>query len=169
MRISMFLGFVLAGGLFSACGSQERMTDLCERTFVPYPDLISGRVMSSHHAIFLNAMQAYSNKDFEMAADSLTAYLGYRGANKAAHFYLTNSYLALGKPFDAELHLDHLENSFLNDYRDQWEWYTVVCWVCSGQLDRARVGANRIIQGRRHTYRAEAERLLTDLDRMAKS
>ena len=36
----------------------------------------------------------------------------------------------------------------------------MVCWVCSGQLERARKGATRIAEGPSHTYRTDAKRLL---------
>jgi hypothetical protein len=168
MRKGMAWGLLALVVLMVGCGQKDQSADLCERTFVPYPDLISGRVIMKSHTTFLHAMEAYSKEDYAMAADSLSIYLRSRQANKAAHLYLANAYLALGKPFDAELQLDHLENSFLNDYRDQWEWYTVVCWACSGQLDRALSGARDLTKGRRHTYKAEAERLIADIERMAK-
>jgi hypothetical protein len=164
----MVLWLLALGLMIGGCGQKDEAADLCERTFVPYPDLISGRVIMKSHTTLLNAMEAYSKQDYATAADSLSIYLQQRQANKAAHLYLANAYLALGKPFDAELQLDHLENSFLLDYRDQWEWYTVVCWACSGQMDRALQGARDLTKGRRHTYKAEAERLIADIERMAR-
>lgn len=136
--------------------------------FQPYPDLITGRVVQQRQLPLLHGMEAYRNGEMEQAADSLAKYLRTPGANKMAHLYLANAYLATGRPYDAELHLDHLERSNLPDYRDQWEWYTVVCWVCSGQLDRARTGAERIAKGRRHTYQQEATTLLERLDQSAR-
>lgn len=165
----MVLGLLAFAVLVGGCGEEDQGADLCEKTFVPYPDLISGRVVTKAHTTFLHAMEAYSKEDYAMAADSLSIYLRGRDANKAAYLYLANAYLALGKPYDAELQLDHLENSFLLDYRDQWEWYTVVCWACSGQLDRALQGARDLTKGRRHTYKTEAERLIADIERMAKT
>ena len=150
-------------GCKDPAGSSDN--DLCTATFEPYPDLITGRVISPQHLTLLHGMEAYSAGDHAQAVDSLTTYLRFRAANKAAHLYLANAYLALGKPYDAELQLDHLENSNLGDYRDQTEWYTVVCWVCSGQPDRALTGARKIAQGRRHTYKREAERLIAALEK----
>lgn len=151
--------------LLTACnGGSTGVSDLCSNTFEPYPDLITGRVIQNDHLGLLHGMEAYSAGRYQEAADSLSAYLEKRVANKAAHLYLANAYLALGKPFDAELQLDHLENSNLTDYRDQTEWYTVVCWLCSDQLDRARSGAERIAKGRRHTYQKEAALLVEALE-----
>lgn len=166
MRKGMVWGLLALGVLIGGCGQKDQTADLCERNFVPYPDLITGRVVTKAHTTFLNAMEAYSKEDYALAADSLSIYLRRRGANKAAYLYLANAYLALDKPFDAELQLDHLENSSLSDYRDQWEWYTVVSWACSGQLDRALEGARELTKGRRHTYKAEAERLIADIERV---
>ena len=145
-----------------AC-TRSAQEELCSATFQPYPDLITGRVVQATQLPLLHGMEAYRNGDMEQAADSLAKYLRSPGANKAAHLYLANAYLATGRPYDAELHLDHLERSNLPDYRDQWEWYTVVCWVCSGQLDRAHTGAEQIAKGRRHTYQREAATLLEQL------
>jgi hypothetical protein len=147
---------------FAGCGTPKG--DLCQRTFEPYPDIFSGRVVTAGHSIFLDGMALYNRGAWAEAADSLGKYLRQRDANKAAHLYLANSLLMLGRPFDAELQLDHLENSNLKDFRDQTQWYTVVCWVCSGQLDRALAGARRIAEGPPHTYRSEARRLVKELE-----
>lgn len=153
--------------LFSAgCGTAKLGDgDLCSAVFEPYPDLVTGRVIAKQHLSFLHGMEAYAKGDYAQAVDSLNGYLRYAAANKTAHLYLANSYLALGKPFEAELQLDHLDNSNLSDFKDQTEWYTVVCWVCSGQLDRALVGARKIVQGRRHNYKREAEQLIAALEK----
>ena len=98
-----------------------------------------------------------------VAAGYLETYLQQPNPNKAAHLYLANCYLAMGRPFDAELQIDHLENSHLKGFEDQCEWYTVVSWLCSDQLDRALTGA-RGITSRRHTYEREARDLVTALE-----
>ena len=77
--------------------------------------------------------------------------------------YLACTYLALGDPDKAELQLDHLDRANVLHYDDQIDWYRVVCWVCGGQFDRARKGAERIAEGRAHTYRTEAKKLLKQL------
>ncbi len=145
--------------LVLACGGG----DLCERTFEPYPDLVSGRVISNSNRTYLHAMELYNDAEYSQAADSLKAYLRMPGYIKTAHLYLSMCHLALGEPYEAELQLDHLRKSNLFNYRDQWEWYTVVCWTCSGQLDRALEGASKIATGRKHTYTAEAARLVKDI------
>jgi tetratricopeptide (TPR) repeat protein len=150
--------------LVAACNNTPDTRDLCERTFVPYPDLVTGRVVIGHQKLLLSGMEAYGAGDYAKAVEDLEDYLKTPNKKRYAHLYLASSYLALGKPFEAELHLDHLENSTLAEsYRDQTEWYTVVCWVCSGQLDRALAGARRIAEGRRHTYQREAEQLVKEL------
>lgn len=155
------LAFVLMG-LLSGCTSDD--ADLCESTFQPYPDLITGRVISERHKGLLNGMEAYTKGDYAQAAELLSAYTETLAFNKASLLYLANSYLALGKPFEAELQLDRLELSPLKEhYTDQTEWYTVVCLVCSAQLDRALEAAQRIAQGRRHTYEREAKQLIEKL------
>ncbi|MDX9750106.1 MAG: hypothetical protein RBT71_03390 [Flavobacteriales bacterium] len=144
-----------------ACGNGG---DLCQATFEPYPDLITGRVISNTNRQLLSGMEAYRTGDFATAVDSLEAYIRTPVFNKAAHLYLANAYLATGRPFDAELHLDHLRNSPQQLYRDEWEWYTVVCWACSDQPDRALEGARKIAEGRKHTYQEQARRLVKRLE-----
>lgn len=137
---------------------------LCESSFNPYPDLITGRVISNRHLALLDGMEAYRNGHYKEAAEQLNTYTGTKGFNKAAHLYLAISHIALGEPFEAERHLDYLENSPMREaYRDQTEWYTVVCWLCSDQTDRALTGARKIAEGGKHTYKREAQRLVAKL------
>lgn len=141
---------------------------LCESTFGPYPDLITGRVINERHISLLDGMEAYTKGDYPKAVELLSAYTGIPGFNKAAYLYLAVSYLAIGKPFEAELQLDHLENTQISQYYvDQTEWYTVVCWLCSDQTPRALDGARKIAEGRRHTYKAEAATLVAKLAKNA--
>lgn len=153
--------------LSTGCDAGNGSGDLCSSTFEPYPDIITGRVIREVHRPFLDGMEAYSRGDHADAAALLERYLDQPQYNKAAHLYLANSLLVLGKPYDAELQLDRLENSNMRDYVDQTDWYTVVCWVCSDQLDRARAGAEKIVKGRRHTYTKEAKELLSKLEKSA--
>ena len=162
MRIATIILTLLS---FS-CG--EKDAGLCDRYFEPYGDIISGRraVMQKDNT-YVNAMRLYSEGRFDLAADSLGTYIQHRGYEKSAHLYLAMCLLVMDLPYDAELQLDHLENSRLKDFRDQTEWYTLLCWVCSDQLDRAIVEAARIAGAKHHTYKMEAQRLAADLERIA--
>jgi hypothetical protein len=137
--------------------------DLCARTFEPYPDLITGRARTPLNAAYLDAMALYAQGDYAGARDGLKPFLKVQRADLSPYIYLACCHLALGEPYEAELQLDHLERSSLLQFDDQVQWYTVVCWVCSGQLDRARTGAQRIVAARAHTYRKEAMALLEEL------
>lgn len=150
----------------SACTDNRQGGSLCERTFIPYVDLISGQLRTPENATYLDGMVAYNKGDHGTAAALLSTYLNDKTAAKSARIYLACSYLALGKPYDAELQIDHLENAGVNDFRDQCEWYTVVCWVCSDQLPRALVGARNIAEAKQHTYKVEARELVASLKSM---
>ena len=104
---------------------------------------------------------AYNAKDCAVV-EKLKVFVQKRNSDRSAQLYLACSYLALNKPYDAELALDHVENGGLGQFRDEVEWYTVVCWVCSDQLDRARIGAKKIAD-RKHTYQQQAADLLSEL------
>lgn len=157
MRATLFILVLLY-----ACG--DRGGDLCERTFEPYPDLVSGRLPSYDNGAFLEAMALYVQQDYAQAATGLEVYLKRRDADKLARLYLACCYIALERPFDAELQLDHLERSSLKEaFKDQCEWYTVVCWLCSDQKDRALEGAQAIAKAPRHTYAKEAAELVKAL------
>ncbi|MEO8588079.1 MAG: hypothetical protein ABI432_01825 [Flavobacteriales bacterium] len=150
--------------VLSACGNGGADGDLCSRTFSPYPDLVSTRLRSKDNAALMDAMTLYSKQDFAGAATGLEVYLKRRDADKIARLYLASCYLALHKPYDAELVLDHLEQSSQkDDFREQCEWYTVICWLCSDQKDRALTGARSIAGTARHTYRKEATALVNAL------
>lgn len=146
-----------------ACGPAGDHDTLCERFFEPYPDLISQRARTHLNATYLDAMLLYNQGDHQRAKDSLEKFLDVQRADLTGYIYLACCHLALGDADKAELQLDHLERSNILHYEDQIEWYRVVCWVCSGQLDRARSGAHRIIESGAHTYGAEARKLLDAL------
>ncbi len=148
--------------ILTGCGRSEQ-SDLCERTFVPYPDMISQRERTKLNATYIDGMAQYASGNYAPARDSIEKFLRVQRADISGYMYLACSYLALGDPYKAELQLDHLERNYIQQYDDQVEWYTVVCWVCSGQLDRARVGAERIVAVKTHTYAKEAKKLLADL------
>ena len=113
----------------------------------------------------MNAIRSYADGRFDQAADSLGVYVQRRGSEKSAHLYLAMCLLEMDLPYDAELQLDHLENSNVTGYRDQTEWYTLLCWVCSDQLARALPEAKRIAGAARHTYKKEAQGLAADLEK----
>ena len=159
MRSSLFLLLLLC-----ACGNGG--SALCERTFEPYPDLVSDRLPSNANKAFLEAMTPYVRQEYAEAAAGLEAYLKRRDADKLARLYLACCYIALDRPFDAELQLDHLEHSTLKEaFKDQCEWYTVVCWLCSDQKDRSLEGAQSIAKAQRHTYSKEAAELVKALNK----
>lgn len=139
--------------------------DLCSRTFDPYPDMISGRVRTNLNGTYLDAMAKYAEEDFVGARDGLKAYIHEKGFEKNAHMYLACAYLATGEPFEAELQLDHLEKANTLQFKDQTEWYTVVCWLCSDQKDRALEGAKKISSAKAHAYKAEAAQLVKALEK----
>ena len=157
------LAITLCCMLLQTCSPPSEKRSLCERTFLPYVDLISGQARTPDNAVYLDAMDAYGKGDYGTAAALLNTYLSNRTAARSAYLYLACSYIALGKPYDAELQIDHLENSNLKDFKDQCEWYTVVCWVCSDQLPRAMNGARTIAEAKHHTYSAEARELVASL------
>lgn len=159
MRLGLFIGSMV-GVLFLSCTGPRPNSDPCLRFFVPYPDLITGRVVTTHQADLLKGMEQYRIGDHEGAAELLERSLTTPNRQKVAHLYLANCYLALGRPYDAELQLDLLEISNETGFRDQTEWYTVLCWLCSDQKERALRGAERIAMGRRHTYTKEARELV---------
>jgi tetratricopeptide (TPR) repeat protein len=153
--------------LHPSCGTADDR-ELCDRYFEPYPDLISSRSTTRAHQGYVNAMSLYAEGDFEGALDSLKAYLRVPGFEKSAHLYVAMCLLATGEPEQAELHIDHLENSNIKGFRDQSEWYTLLSWVCSGQYQRALPEARRI-SGARHTYREQASALARDLAAMGET
>lgn len=158
------IALLIALSSFTACGPVNSETDACHRHFKPYQDLISGQARNPKNGPYLDAMVHYSAGDYAAAASGLETYLQQRGAARSANIYLACCYLALDRPYDAELRIDMLENSHERNFADQCAWYTVLCWLCSGQVERARTGAQSIAQAPRHAYKAEAARLLDDLN-----
>ncbi len=148
--------------LVHACSGPA--TDPCATFFTPYPDLYSSTERNANNARFLDALAPYQAKDYAAAATSLEAYVRITGANPMARLYLASSLLAIGKPYDAEMHLDVFERSRLKEAGDEAEWFTLLCWVCSGQKDRALPEARRIAAQKLHTYREQAAALAKALE-----
>jgi predicted Zn-dependent protease len=139
--------------------------DPCSTFFIPYPDHYAGVERNRNNERFLDAMAPYQAKDYQAAAASLSAYVRGTGANPMARLYLASSLLAIGKPFEAEMHLDVFERSRLKEARDEAEWYTLLCWVCSDQHERALPEARRMAALRLHTYAPQADALAKVLER----
>lgn len=154
----MVLVFVLA-----ACNN-EKDADACKTFFRPYPDLFANTERSPRNAALLDAMAKYRTGDYANAEHMLKAYLGQPDHKDIALIYLASAQLAQGRPFDAELQLDHLEKSNLKDIREETEWYTLLCWVCSEQHDRAVEEARRMAGLARHTHQRDAQELLNKLE-----
>jgi hypothetical protein len=149
--------------LIACSGPSVKEGDACDRYVVPYPDLIGQQERTSLNGVYLDAMADYAAADYAAARDGLINYLSGKGADKSAYMYLACCYLELGEPYEAELQLDHLERSSTLQFDDQVEWYTVLCWLCSDQRPRALEGALAIASKKAHSYRAEALRLVEEL------
>ncbi|MCU0318956.1 MAG: hypothetical protein MUE88_02600 [Flavobacteriales bacterium] len=153
---------VIAAMALQACSGPSG--DPCATFFTPYPDLYSTTERTSNNARFLDALAPYQAKDYAAAATTLEAYVRGSGANPMARLYLASALLATGKPYEAEMHLDALERSRLKEARDETEWYTLLCWVCSGQKERALPEAQRIGAEKLHTYNTQAADLAKALE-----
>ena len=145
-----------------ACASPSSTP--CERFFEPYPDLVTGTARTAANAQLLDAMTHYTAGEFEAAVKDLQGFIETHPQDAdRPYLYLANCYLALGKPYDAELQLDFLERWPLKPFRDEIDWYNALCMVCSDQLDRALEQAQAIATAPRHTYRAQAQELVKAL------
>jgi len=109
-------------------------------------------------------MALYAQRDYVGAKEGLKTFLAQQRDDRSAYMYLACCHLASGEPYEAELQLDHLERDNIMQFDDQIDWYSVVCWVCSDQLDRAKTGAERIATLKAHTYSKEATALLKELE-----
>ncbi|MBK9175952.1 MAG: hypothetical protein IPM46_06345 [Flavobacteriales bacterium] len=153
--------------LFASCHQPVDRATLRKDTFEPYADLISGQVPDHRNDLYLEAMAHYSAARYAEAAAILERYISERKNHpKSAYLYLAMCHLANGRPYDAELAIDKLEQSNVKDFSDQCAWYTVVCWVCSEQWARALDGAKAIAASGRHTYMKQAEVLVDRLERV---
>ena len=149
--------------LLGACsGAPEG--DLCQRHFEPYPDLIGQRVRTEKNAALLDAMAPYAEGDLAAAAEALEPYVDKHPREVEARFYLAVSLLGSGRPYDAELQLDFVEQDPRRVFRDENAWYSLLCLVCSGQRDRAMTGARELAGRKDHRYAKAAAHLLKDLE-----
>ncbi|MCB0794998.1 MAG: tetratricopeptide repeat protein [Flavobacteriales bacterium] len=146
-------------------GCSSAPEDPCTRFFEPYPDLVSGRMRHRQNAALVDAMKAYSAGDHATAITGLERYMEQGAEGRSdARIYLASSYLAVGRPYDAEFQLDQLERSPNKSFAEVVEWYDALCWLCSGQFGRALEQARSIAARPRHTYKEQAVALMEDLE-----
>ena len=146
---------VLSITLLVSCGGE----DPCATFYQPYPDVVSNRFRTERNSLYLDAMGAYARRDYATAAEQLKIHVEQRRDDDAARLYLCCAYLSTGRPYDAELQLDFIEQGGRPGFRDQVDWYNAMCLTCSGQYDRAVEQADKILAAKTHTYKVEAQRL----------
>ena len=139
-----------------ACGSND---DLCTRFYAPYPNHIGERPRTAANAQLLDAITAYDKGDFTGASAGLNAVIQKDANDRLARLYLASALLGSGEPYKAEMHLDFLERVPGATFKDQTQWFNTLCWLCSGQQERALAEAERIAGQPAHTYKAEARAL----------
>lgn len=137
--------------------------DACQQNFRPYEDVVANRLRTEKNAAFVDGMARYRQGDFARASELLAAHVEVSDHEPLPRLYLACSYLAIGKPYEAELQLDLIERDDHDSFRDQVEWYRALCYACSDQPDRARRTCQAIVAKDRHTYHREAEDLLGNL------
>lgn len=137
--------------------------DLCKRSYQPYPDYLSDRTPTKKNEGLLDAMRAYSAGDYAAAIPGLQQHIDTWGEDDAVRMYLASANLGAGDPYKAEMHLDHLENSYNKRYSDQVDWYNALCWLCEGDADRALKQVQWIAARPKHTYHEQAEELVHSL------
>lgn len=147
--------------ILAGCGGTD--TTLCNRYYKPYPDLVGERPRTPRNAGFLDAMAAYNSGNYPAAIAGFTAVLAEDESDMTARMYLASALLGSGEPYKAEMHLDFLERRPRNGFKDQTEWYNALCWLCSGQYERALRQAQAIAALPNHTYKKEAVDLATTL------
>lgn len=148
--------------LVSGCGTVD--TTLCKQFYKPYPDFVGQRQRTRQNAPFIDAMALYNQGDLARASVELRKVIDQEPQNYAARMYLVSALLGTGEPYKAEMHLDFLERQGGAGFMDQVDWYNALCWLCSGQYERAMRQAMKIDQARSHTYKAEAHELVVLLN-----
>lgn len=157
--------FVVRCSLFGLMGCGDDASP-CEHHFEPYPDIITGRMRTEENATLLDAMTYYTAGNYAAAATGLAAHIEQHPQQAdVGYLYLANCYLALERPFDAELQLDFLERWPGRTFRDEIDWYNTLCLVCSGQDGRALDAARAIADAPAHRYKQQAAALAADLQR----
>ncbi len=143
--------------LITACGTNDQ--DLCTRFYQAYPNHIGDRPRTETNAALLDAMAAYDKGDYATASAGLTAVIERDAGDRLSRLYLASALLGAGDPYKAEMHLDFLERVPGRPFKDQTEWYNTLCWLCSGQTDRARAESARIAAKPSHAYSEQARAL----------
>ena len=149
--------------LVSSCTPSEKGS-LFDKYFEPYTDLVSGQQLTDRNSALLDGMKAYGKGEYQNAIDLLSQYSSREPDIASPYFYMGICYLALDKPFDAELMFDHLDRIVPNNFKDQSEWYIALCLLNSGQNDRCLDQLVTILDHRAHAYSQEAEDLKEDLE-----
>lgn len=140
--------------ILTAC--QGPSADPCNHFYEPYPDVISDRHRTDRNAELLDAMAQYRQGRYAEAITLLEGLITKGVEPYHLRLYMASAQLGAGRPFDAELQLDLVERDPRKRYGEVVEWYRVLCWICSGQEDRALAQAKRIAGKPRHLYKRQA-------------
>lgn len=154
---------VLAGIFLIACGTSNDPS-LFDKYFEPYQDLVSGQQANEVNKALLEGMRAYSTKEYSEAIQQLSTYSKKYPDLASPYLYMGISEMAQGNSFKAELLFDHLDNIVPNNFIDQSQWYSALCLLQSGQIDRCKEDLNVIIAKGSHAYHSKAAALLSDLN-----
>jgi len=148
--------------LFAACGTKDD-SSLFDQYFEPYQDLISGQEVNELNKDLVGGMRSYSAKDYGNAIKQLSTFSEKYPDLASPYLYMGISQLAQGNSFKAELQFDHIDNIVPNNFIDQSQWYSALCLLQSGQIDRCKEDLNTIISKSSHAYHSEAEALFSEL------
>lgn len=132
--------------------------ELLAKYYTPYDAGMSYRsATTTEESLLKNAYESYREKRFEDAIKYFEAALK-KDLDMASYFYSGMSYLELKKYSPAETNFEVVINNNDNLYIEQAEWYLGLCYIASGQTDRAKQLFTKISKSDSY-YAAKAKKL----------
>jgi hypothetical protein len=110
-----------------------------------------------------DAMSYYSEGNYEVAAQKLSALQKASGSSDTTLFYLGASLLYQGKTSEAILNLKEVQKVTASSFKDKADWLLVLAYLKDEQLDAVKSNLSTIASNKDHTFYNEAKKLEVSL------
>jgi tetratricopeptide (TPR) repeat protein len=150
---------MILGGSFiyrAVFNSTDRPQHLYEEFFENEYDLMTVRSLTSANDVLHRGMNHFSNREYDKAISSFEEIPG----NMLGKLYTGFSYMHLEEYGKAEQQFKSIINDENNMFVDQASWHLGLCYLASGNEQKARSVFNEIASGDTF-YRTKALELLT--------
>lgn len=151
------------GGIYLYKNEKLTNQQLFTAYYSPYESIENSRELSSAtKSLIEQALAEYEEKDYTAAQSHFNDILKTNPDCSTALFYSSISELETGNINDAIIKLEHLLTLKDSLFNDQAEWYLGLCYLKSGNTDKAKIIFDKI-SGQKGYNKEKAKKLLRKL------